>query len=109
MAGADDKAGPNGEPELTETQLIACTGGQLYVYSSASGVYAAVEAPKQPVATGRDLPEPFGDLLSGQNPSLLLALSDDPLAEFLDGVKEVHKLPDATEGGRSFVALKLTG
>jgi len=44
----------------------------------------------------------------GRAPPLVLALSEDPAADVLDGTKEIEKAPDVTVGDTAYTALKLT-
>ena len=67
-----------------EGLVIGCNGEKLYFYDRLRRQYQTAAAPKDRVPLEK-LGKPFGLLLAEQDPSLVLALSDDAGREILEG------------------------
>ena len=93
--------------EVAEDILIGSTGEKVYAYKTDAQQYLMVDAPKDRTA-GKDLPQPMGQILGQQNPSLLLALAPDPGAELLDNITRVEKVDDVKIGDAAHATLRLT-
>lgn len=87
-----------------EGVLIGSTGEKLYVYSPAENVYLTQEASKEKFD---EVPQPVGNMLFGEDPSLLMAISADPL-KFMEGAT-VKRLDDVTVDAKSYPALHVSG
>ncbi len=93
--------------EEKEDTILGSTGDKLYVFNVGRKLYQEMDAPKARPAAGK-FPSPFGELLTLQNPSLLLAVTDDAAAELLDGTIAAEIAPDVTIDGVACPVLKLT-
>ncbi|HEV2293608.1 MAG TPA: redoxin domain-containing protein [Tepidisphaeraceae bacterium] len=87
-----------------EGVLIGSTGEKVYVYSPSENVYMTQDAGK---GKFEEVPQPVGNMLFGEDPSLLMAVSADPL-KFLEGAT-VKQIDDVTVDGKSYPALQVSG
>jgi thiol-disulfide isomerase/thioredoxin/outer membrane lipoprotein-sorting protein len=100
-------AAPNSfKHEIKDEELVGSTGEKLYVYGKGTNMYLMVDAPKGKVLSA-DLPDPFPDLIGGQNVSLVLALSIDPSAELTKAYSVVNKKDDVKIDDKAYTALEL--
>ncbi len=65
------------------------------------------DAPKGKIAPGQ-LPDPYGQVIGTQNPSLMLALSSDPTKSLTNNLGSAELLPDVQVEGKSLNAVKLS-
>ncbi len=93
--------------EVKDDVLLGSTGEKIFAYQPKAKAYLQADAPKDRVAAS-DLPNPMGQILDQQNPSLLLALVPDAGAQLLDGVSKVEKIDDVKIGDITYPALKMT-
>ena len=102
-------AAPNKYRHQIEELTAGSTGEKVYVYNKPENVYlseaVAADVKKFPAS---QFPQPHSQLLNDQNPSLALALADDPAKELLFGIASAEKVADVTIDGRPFTALRLT-
>jgi peroxiredoxin len=84
--------------------LLGSTGEKLYLYLPQENVYSSIDASKDKLAT---VPQPIGNMLFGENPSLLMAISQDPLG-MLEGAT-VKRVEDVAVDGKPHAALRVTG
>lgn len=85
---------------------VGSDGQKLYAFKPAEKVYSTAPLPadrKQP------LPDPYGELTTAQDPSLAVALADDPVLPILYGFNTVARGEDVTIDGVAYVQLKLGG
>jgi peroxiredoxin len=54
------------------------------------------------------MPEPYGQVIGTQNPSLMLALTSTPTKALTENLGNAEKLPDSTVDGKAFNTLKLS-
>jgi len=92
--------------EMKDDILLGSTGQKLFVFKADENAYISVEAPRDRVA-GVELPRDISDLLELQDPSLLLAMSKDPVAALLKDAADVTKVPDVTLDSTAYPALKV--
>jgi peroxiredoxin len=92
--------------EMKDQLLVGSTGEKMYVFSPKENVYLSVDSPKGKFGSD-DVPQPFGQILSSQNPSLIMALSQDPVAMF-QGVN-IARGEDVKIGDKAHAALKVSG
>jgi peroxiredoxin len=102
-AGADDKAAA-----VKDGLVIGCNGEKLYVYDRLRRQYQTAAAPKERVPLEK-LGKPFWLLLAKQDPSLVLALSDDAGREILEGAKSAERGEDVKAGDVACFVINLTG
>jgi thiol-disulfide isomerase/thioredoxin/outer membrane lipoprotein-sorting protein len=92
---------------LKDELIVGSTGEQLFIYESAPKVYKTVDTKPQRVRA-RDLPEPFGQILTSQSVSLALAMSSDPAAEIKSLYQKIDKAADVTIDGKAYPALAVS-
>ena len=92
--------------DTKDDALIGSTGQKLYTYQAEQNAYTLNDAPKDRVAS-KDLPEDLAQLLSSQDPSLMMAISKSPADELLNGVTDASKEDDATIADSACPTLKL--
>jgi peroxiredoxin/outer membrane lipoprotein-sorting protein len=85
---------------------IGSTGDKIYVFDPADKYYHTADAPKER-ATFDKLGKPFNKVLEQENPSLLLALSQEPSITLMLGNKEIEKGEDLTIDDVSYPTLKI--
>jgi peroxiredoxin/outer membrane lipoprotein-sorting protein len=90
--------------EAKEGIILGSTGEKLYVYSPAEKVYSSIAAPKDKLER---VPQPIANMLFGENPSLLMAISQNPAA-MLEGAT-VKRVEDVTVDAKPYAALHVTG
>jgi peroxiredoxin len=93
--------------QFADDLVIGSTGEMTYAHDRIGNSYLLADAPA-PAAPVRDLPRPLPEMLQTQNPSLLLALDRDPLANLTAMGSTLEKLPDAKVGDTSYTALGTT-
>ncbi|HEV7299944.1 MAG TPA: TlpA disulfide reductase family protein [Tepidisphaeraceae bacterium] len=82
------------------------TGKEAFVYLPKRSVYVA--KPTEGGKQSRDaLPEAMTNLLSPQNPALLMAVSKEPVTALVEGYTTVDTAPDADLEGRPFTVLSM--
>ena len=87
-----------------EGVLIGSTGEKVYVYSKDENVFVTVDSPnKERFST---IPQPIGNMLFGENPSILMAILQDPM-QVLNG-STVKRATDVTVDGKPFPALHVS-
>lgn len=74
---------------------LGSTGEKVYIYSGAEKVYKTADAPKDALHL-TNLMYPIPMIISRQNPSLMLLLSDNPAEEAILGATKVSKAEDTT-------------
>jgi peroxiredoxin len=85
--------------------LIGSTGEKVYVFSKDENVFLTIDAPnKEKFPT---IPQPIGNMLFGENPSLLMAILQDPM-QVLNG-SSVKRAPDVAVDGKAHPALHVSG
>jgi peroxiredoxin/outer membrane lipoprotein-sorting protein len=94
--------------EVKDDVEVGSTGEKVYAYQPKAKAYLMADAPKERAAGAKDLPNPMGQILDQQNPSLLLALVADAAAQLLDGVSKVDRAADVKIGDIAYTALNLT-
>ena len=77
--------------------LLGSTGQKLYTYDIKEKTYVQGDAPAKRGALSQ-FSIPIPQILEMQNPSLLLAIADNTLADLLEGAKDVRVLPQQTIG-----------
>lgn len=94
--------------ELTDALAVGSTGETFYVHGIVERMYDTAEVPdaKKPMA---ELPHFVGQLLTMQNPSLMLAVSSDPRRELLDHAVSVDRGEDVEIDGKSYQTLDIRG
>lgn len=94
--------------ELPDALAVGSTGETLYVHGIAERMYDTADAPdaEQPIA---ELPPFVGQLLTMQNPSLMLAVSSDPRRELLEDAISVDRVEDTEIDGKSYQSLNVRG
>lgn len=90
--------------QAKEGVLLGSTGEKVYVYSPSENVYVSQDASKEKFV---EVPQPVGNMLFGEDPSLLMAVSADPL-KFLEGAT-VKRLDDVTIDEKAHPALHVSG
>jgi len=93
--------------EIKEDVLLGSTGQKVYSYKTEESAYTLADAPKDRATATKDLPQDVAALLELQNPSLMLSLSKDPVAELTENVSEISKLDDTKIGDAAFPTIKL--
>lgn len=92
--------------EMKDQLLVGSTGEKMYVFSPKENVYLSIDAPKGKF-TPEQVPQPFGQILSSQNPSLIMALSQNPTAMF-EGVN-IARGEDVQVENTAHPSLKVSG
>jgi len=88
--------------ESKEGIVLGSTGEKLYIFLPAENVYSSIDGSRDKLAT---VPQPMANMLFGENPSLLMAISQEP-TEFLSGFS-AKRLDDATVDGKAYAALQV--
>src|SRR5688572_8189932 len=84
--------------------LIGSTGEKVYVYSKDENVFVTTDPPnKERFST---VPQPIGNMLFGENPSILMAILQDP-TQVLNG-STVKRAADVTVDGKAYPALHVS-
>lgn len=78
--------------------LLGNTGEKVYAFKSDDKQYVQSDAPSEKAASSK-LPVPLPQILRTQNPLLLLALTQDPVAELVRGATSVTRAADTDIGG----------
>jgi peroxiredoxin len=91
--------------ESKEGLLVGSTGEKVYAYSKGENVYMSVDAPSK--ERFAQVPKPMADMLFGENPSILLAISQDPTQIFAGST--VTRAADVTVDGKAYPALLVAG
>lgn len=94
--------------KLADALAIGSTGKTFYIHGIAERMYDTAEAPEAETRMA-DLPQFVGQLLTMQNPSLMLALSSDPRRELLEDAIAVERGEDAEIDGKSYQTLDVRG
>ncbi len=98
---------PNSFRHAVEGNMTAgSTGEKTYVHSTRGNVYMNAAAPREKVKVD-ELPPPLGQVLSAENPSLMLAVSKDPHQELTDNVKSITLAEPAQVDGKAHPVLHL--
>ena len=93
--------------ETKDDVVLGSTGEKIFAYQPKAKAYLMADAPKDRAAAS-DLPNPMGQILDQQNPSLLLALVPDAGTQLVDGVSKVEKVEDVKIGDVAYPALRMT-
>jgi len=88
--------------ESKEGVVLGSTGEKLYIFLPAENVYSSTDASKERLA---NVPLPIANMLFGENPSLLMAISQEPL-RFIDGFS-ARRMEDVTLDGKAYAALRV--
>ena len=88
--------------------VIGSNGEKLYAHDRTRRQYQTAAAPQERVPLEK-LGKPFGLLLAEQDPSLVLAISDDAGREILEGAKSAERGEDVKVGDVACVAINLVG
>jgi peroxiredoxin len=94
--------------EVKDDVQVGSTGEKVYAYQPKAKAYLMADAPKERAAGAKDLPNPMGQILDQQNPSLLLALVADAAAQLLEGVSKVDRVADVKIDDVAYTTLNLT-
>lgn len=89
---------------IKESIQVGSTGEKIYVHDLAQNVYLTHDAPNAEVSY-RQLPGMIGQLLEMQDPSLLLAVSQDSLQDVLQDAENLQVAADTQVGGKSLPTL----
>ena len=92
--------------EVTDEALAGSTGQDAYVYLPKRSVYVTKPAPSEKLS-GETLMDYAVNLLSPQNPSLLMAVYKQPSRALTNGFASVDALPDAPLDGKPFNVLSM--
>ena len=88
--------------------VVGCNGEKLYVFDRLRRQYQTAAAPQERVPLEK-LGKPFGVLLGEQDPSLVLAISDDAGREILEGDKSAERGEDVKVGDVACFVINLVG
>ncbi len=91
--------------EMNNELLTGGTGSKVYVYDEKASVYLIMDAPKGKVAPG-DVPQPMGQILSMQNPFLIVLVSHASLQDLWREPRTVVRLADTPLGGSSYETIQ---
>ena len=89
--------------ESKDGLLVGSTGDKLYIYSPTENVYSTLDSKGDKL---EQVPQPLANILFGENPSLLMAISLDPFWVF-EGAT-VNRGDDTTIDGKSYATLRIT-
>ncbi|MGB7159964.1 MAG: TlpA disulfide reductase family protein [Tepidisphaeraceae bacterium] len=89
--------------ESKEGVVLGSTGEKMYVFLPAENVYSSTDASKDKLA---NVPQPIGNMLFGENPSLLMAISQEP-TKMLEGFS-AKRVEDVTLDSKAYAALQVT-
>lgn len=92
--------------EFEDALVLGSTGEKLFIHNKPDKSYLLADPPDAD-ATAQDMPPQVLGILHAQNPSLLLAMEDEPLKEFASGQRSVEKIPDVTIDGTKYTALRI--
>lgn len=92
--------------EVKDQLITGSTGQKVYLYEIPNGRYLLTDAPKDR-ATFRQLPPVVGQLLEVQDPSLLMALSANSIADVVENGRLFH-VTTTTDAGQSLPTLAYT-
>jgi peroxiredoxin len=96
---------PNRFRQTTDNDSVSgFTGEQAFIFLPRRNVYVAKALPKEKI-TDNALPQPLGNVLSSQNPSLLMAISKAPSEALTRGYDTIDKVTDIAIDGVAHVAL----
>ena len=90
--------------QFADDLVIGSTGEKTYAHDKIGNSYLLADAPASK-APASDLPRPIAEMLQTQNPSLLLALEQDPLTHLMTMGSGLKKIPDVKVGDASYTAL----
>ncbi|HEX8524626.1 MAG TPA: TlpA disulfide reductase family protein [Tepidisphaeraceae bacterium] len=93
--------------DVKDDVVAGSTGEKMYLYSKDHNVYLTQEAPKGKMEPGK-MPEPYGQVIGTQNPSLMLALSSSPSRSLTDNLGSAEQLEDVKLEGKAFNQLRLS-
>ena len=88
-----------------EGVLLGSTGEKVYVYSKDENVFLTTDAPNKERFS--NVPQPIGNMLFGENPSILMAILQDP-TQLLAG-SSVKRAADVTVDAKAYPALHVSG
>jgi len=93
--------------DLQDSLRVGSNGQSVYAHSLRERIYDMAEAAgeKKPID---QLPPFVGQILSMQNPSILLAISPDPGAQILDGIARVELIDPITIDDKEYTSLRLS-
>jgi thiol-disulfide isomerase/thioredoxin/outer membrane lipoprotein-sorting protein len=89
--------------ESKDGLVVGSTGDKLYLYSPNENVYSTIDTQGDKL---EQVPQPLANILFGENPSLLMAISLDPFW-FFEGAT-VSRGEDATLDGKSYATLRIS-
>ena len=93
--------------QFADDLVMGSTGEKAYAHDKIGNSYLLADAPA-PRSPARDLPRPIPEMLQTQNPSLLLALEQDPLSNLIASGGGLRKVDDVKIGDTSYTALGTT-
>ena len=93
--------------ESQDGLLMGANGERAYIYNEKGNSYLWMDQPKEKVAI-RNMPRLIPQILQTQNPSLLFALSKNPVQDVTESFDLVEKKDDVMLDGTTFTALQFT-
>lgn len=93
--------------DVKDEALLGSTGEKFYIFMKEPNMYLLKDAPKSKVMSD-ELPDPFAELIGGQNLSLVLALSQNPSEELTRSYRKIEKSADVKVGDKSYTALSMS-
>jgi thiol-disulfide isomerase/thioredoxin len=89
--------------ESKDGLIVGSTGDKLYLFSPTENVYSTIDTKGEKL---EQVPQPLANILFGENPSLLMAISLDPFW-FFEGAT-VNRGDDATLDGKNYATLRIS-
>jgi hypothetical protein len=89
--------------ESKDGLLVGSTGDKLYIYSPTENVYSTLDSKGDKL---EQVPQPLANILFGENPSLLMAISLDPFWVF-EGAT-VNRGDDTHDRRQEYATLRIT-
>ncbi len=93
--------------DVLKSSIVGSTGEKVYALARERNTFMTADAPKGKTMLN-ELPEPIGPLVGGQNLSLVLAMSSDPLKEITSNYPTIEKIADEKIDDKSYTTLKLS-
>ena len=93
--------------DVKDEALLGSTGEKFYIFMKEPNMYLMKDAPKSKVMSD-ELPDPFAELIGGQNLSLVLALSQNPSEELTRSYRKIEKSADVKVDDKTYTALAMS-